>query len=84
MIKLGEIKIDGILLEGGGELNFSALKAGIVNKIECYIAPKIFGGTEAKSPVGGIGVDVPDEAFVFGKPDVSFFDDDILLEWRLK
>lgn len=84
MIKLGKMKIDGILLEGGGELNFSALKAGIVNKIECYIAPKIFGGTEAKSPVGGIGVDVPDEAFVFGKPDVSFFDDDILLEWRLK
>ena len=84
MIKLGEIKIDGILLEGGGELNFSALKAGIVNKIECYIAPKIFGGTEAKSPVGGMGVDVPDKAFVFRKPEISFFGDDILLEWRLK
>ena len=40
MTKLGEMKIDSILLEGGSTLNFSALDAGIVNKIQCYIAPK--------------------------------------------
>jgi len=84
MKKLGEIKIDSILLEGGGELNFSALRDGIVNKVECYIAPKIFGGGEAKSPVGGFGVSIPDEAYKLKKPTVSFLGDDILIEWRVK
>ena len=43
MKELGARKIDGILLEGGGQLNESALQAGIVDRIYCYIAPKIFG-----------------------------------------
>lgn len=82
--KLGKMKIDSILLEGGGELNYSALRDGIVDKIECYIAPKIFGGSEAKSPVGGIGVSIPDDAFVLKKPKISFFGNDILIEWTVK
>ena len=41
---LGEKGIDSIILEGGGTLNFSALQAGIVNRVQTYIAPKIFGG----------------------------------------
>ncbi len=84
MQKLGKMKIDSILLEGGGELNYSALRDGIVDKVECYIAPKIFGGAEAKSPVGGIGVGIPDEAFKLKNPKISFFDEDILIEWRVK
>jgi len=55
MVHLGEIGIDGILLEGGSTLNFSALKSNIVSKIQCYISPKIFGGRQAKTPVGGEG-----------------------------
>lgn len=41
MKELGSRKIDGILLEGGGQLNESALQAGIVQRVYCYIAPKI-------------------------------------------
>lgn len=51
---LGEKGIDSILLEGGSSLNYSALQAGIISKVETYIAPKIFGGELAKTPVGGI------------------------------
>ena len=43
MEQLGKRKIDSILLEGGGTLNWAALNAGIVQKIQAYIAPKIFG-----------------------------------------
>ncbi|OOB77259.1 MAG: riboflavin biosynthesis protein RibD [Epulopiscium sp. Nuni2H_MBin001] len=55
MEKLAAIGIDSILLEGGAQLNFSAIKARIVNSVTTYIAPKIFGGTLAKTPVGGDG-----------------------------
>lgn len=55
MKKLGVMGIDCILLEGGSTLNFSALQSGIVNKVQSYIAPKLFGGSCAKTPIGGKG-----------------------------
>ena len=82
MKALGEIKIDSVLVEGGGELNYSILQNGIVNKLQVYIAPKIFGGKNAKSPVGGEGVLEPDGAFKFCKPKVKFIDNDLLLEFE--
>ncbi|MGN1481733.1 bifunctional diaminohydroxyphosphoribosylaminopyrimidine deaminase/5-amino-6-(5-phosphoribosylamino)uracil reductase RibD [Porcipelethomonas sp.] len=83
MQKLGEEKIDSILLEGGGELNFSALKSGIVNRIQAYISPKILGGAAAVSPVGGIGLDSPDSCVMLGEPEITRFGNDILAEWEV-
>lgn len=84
MIKLGELGIDGILLEGGGTLNYSALSAGIVNEVQVYIAPKIFGGSEAISPVEGLGVESPDLSFAFDLKNVKNIEDDILLTYVKK
>lgn len=80
MKKLGEENIDSILLEGGSTLNWSALNSGIVNKLQAYIAPKIFGGDSAKSPVGGIGVDTPNEAFMLTNSTITKTGDDFLIE----
>lgn len=80
MIILGEEQIDSILLEGGGALNWSALKSGIVNKVHTYIAPKIFGGINGKSPVSGIGVDNPQNSFYLKNTKVIKLDEDILIE----
>ena len=80
---LGSEKIDSILLEGGGELNWSALSNGIVSKIQAYIAPKIFGGN-GKSPVGGEGVPFPSAAIMLEKGNIVRIGDDILIESRLK
>lgn len=80
MLKLGEMKIDSVFIEGGGELNWSALRAGIVNHVQCYIAPKIFGGINAKAPVGGMGVDIPGEAFRLKDTEITELDGDFLLE----
>ena len=84
MKKLGEQKISSVLLEGGGTLNWSALEAGIVDRLQVYIAPKIFGGKDAPSPVGGTGVGMPAEAFMTEKPKVTFIGDDILIESEVK
>ena len=80
MIKLGEEKIDSILLEGGGSLNWSALQSGIVNKVQTYIAPKIFGGANAKTPVSGVGVDDPANAFLLETKSITMLGQDILIE----
>lgn len=76
---LGEKKIDSVLVEGGSAINFAVLEANIVNKIYAFIAPKIFGG-QAKSPVAGQGVSLPQEAFGFKLEKISRIDDDVLLE----
>lgn len=80
MRRLGERNIDGILLEGGGTLNFSALQAGIVNRVQAYIAPKLFGGASAKTPVEGAGFAKVCEGVQLANTTVCEIDGDILLE----
>lgn len=84
MERLGEKKIDSILLEGGGSLNYSALQAGIVNKVQTYLAPKLFGGEGAKSPVAGLGVETPDQAFRLVNRQIREIGEDVLIEWEVE
>jgi diaminohydroxyphosphoribosylaminopyrimidine deaminase/5-amino-6-(5-phosphoribosylamino)uracil reductase len=77
---LGERGIDSILLEGGATLNFSALQAGIVDKLQVYIAPKLIGGETAKTPVGGEGIEKLSQAFSVIELKASTVGEDILLE----
>ena len=76
--------VDSILLEGGAVLNEAALKAGIVHKVQAYVAPKIFGGEAAKTPVGGFGVRMPDEAYALKNIEISRLGGDILIEGQVK
>lgn len=78
---LGEEEIDSVLLEGGGTLNESALRAGIVHEIRAFIAPKIFGG-HAKSPVEGCGVEHPGEALLWTLSDMECIGEDLVLTYR--
>lgn len=54
--RLKSLGIHRLLLEGGGELNWSMLSNGLVDEISVAIAPKILGGTQATSVVAGRGV----------------------------
>ena len=80
MAHLAEKKLDSVLIEGGGEINFSALNAGIVNKVYAYIAPQCFGGS-AKSPVGGAGIEKICDSFKFKVTDTKMIDGDVLVEF---
>ena len=51
--RLGKAGIDSLIIEGGGTLNRSALACGIVDKVQAYISPKLFGGGNAPTPVDG-------------------------------
>lgn len=79
---LGSQKIDSVFLEGGGELNDSFLRAGLVQELKVFIAPKIFGGKEAKTPVSGVGVELPDQGTEFVLEKTSVIGEDFLMEYR--
>lgn len=63
MEELYKRNIMDVLLEGGSEINTSFLRAGLIDKFIVYIAPKVLGGRNSKTPFTGPDVDLIDESF---------------------
>ena len=84
VVRLGEMKIDSILLEGGGRLAEGALKAGIVDKVQFYIAPMLIGGESAKTPVEGRGIAALSEAWHISNWKAEVIGDDIKITGYIK
>lgn len=79
---LGDLKIDSVLIEGGAELNFSALESDIVDCVQIYLSPMILGGATAKTFVGGIGFENPDLAKKFNLIKNEIIGSDLFLEYK--
>lgn len=73
--------IERLMVEGGGELIFSLLEAGLVDELSVFVGPKVIGGREAPTLADG-------EGFVEGFPELSLegverLDKGVLLCWRV-
>jgi len=53
MKKLGQRDIMTVLIEGGSEVNASALRAGIVDKVVIFLAPLLMAGADSICSIGG-------------------------------
>ncbi|MBR5146780.1 MAG: bifunctional diaminohydroxyphosphoribosylaminopyrimidine deaminase/5-amino-6-(5-phosphoribosylamino)uracil reductase RibD, partial [Bacteroidales bacterium] len=84
MIKLGQMGIDSLLLEGGSCLNAAFLEAGCVDEVYAFIAPKIIGGEHSKSPIGGKGIELMRDAITFDKVEIEQIENDILIKGKIK
>ena len=83
MQALGERELTSVLIEGGAEVNASALEAGLVDKVMVFVAPVLIGGREAPGPVGGNGVRCLEDALKIKNMTVSPIGNDWLLEGYL-
>lgn len=81
---LGEQGIDSVIVEGGPQLMGAMFDAGCVDRVQAYIAPKIFGGVEAPSAVGGLGVALLSEARALMDACITPLGSDILIEGALR
>ena len=81
--KLGEKQIDSLLIEGGASLNFSALESGVVNRVHCYIAPKLVGGQTAKTPIGGEGISDLSQAVKLKMNSIEMVGEDVLIDYEV-
>ncbi|WP_417899952.1 bifunctional diaminohydroxyphosphoribosylaminopyrimidine deaminase/5-amino-6-(5-phosphoribosylamino)uracil reductase RibD [Bacillus haimaensis] len=52
---LGDRGITSLFVEGGATVNGSFLQSGAINQVITYIAPKLIGGAEAPTMIGGPG-----------------------------
>ncbi len=81
--RLGREQVTSLLVEGGGELAASALRAGVVDKVEFHIAPKILGGRNSRPSVGGENPASLSEALELEQVEVRRLGRDILVCGRL-
>ncbi len=77
---LGRNGIDSVLVEGGSTLNFSIIKENLADKVIVFIAPKILGGRESKTPVGGEGFEKLGDAVLLKDVSIRTFDEDVMIE----
>ena len=77
--RLGALGIDSLLVEGGQELSGSFVDQGLVDEYYFFIAPKILGGRDALSPVGGNGFTKMADARGVNIDSIRHFGPDFLL-----
>lgn len=82
--RLGEREITNLLIEGGAKLAGSALDAGVVDRAEFHIAPKILGGESSLAAVGGRTPERMAEARLLKNIQVRRYGDDIAVSGDLK
>jgi diaminohydroxyphosphoribosylaminopyrimidine deaminase/5-amino-6-(5-phosphoribosylamino)uracil reductase len=76
--ELYQREIQSFLMECGPDLAFSALQAGIIDKIVAFVAPKILGGREIPA-IGGEGIETLAEAIALQDWKVSAAGPDIVI-----
>jgi diaminohydroxyphosphoribosylaminopyrimidine deaminase/5-amino-6-(5-phosphoribosylamino)uracil reductase len=56
LAELGRRRCTNVLVEGGASVLGSFLDAGVLDEVHVFLTPKIVGGRDALSPVGGVGL----------------------------
>src|SRR4051794_718291 len=82
--QLGEAGIHALLLEGGPHLAGAFLDAGEIDEVRLFLAPLLLGGSKARDPLEGEGVEKISEALRALTLDCERVADDILISARLR
>ncbi len=77
---LGRRGMTSVMIEGGSEVAASAFEAGVVDKVVYFIAPKIIGGRDAPTAVGGEGITWLRDAIRLRDMRVSPLEGDFMVE----
>ena len=76
--ELGKSEIINVMIEGGSELNSSAINAGLVDKIMIFTAPKLIGN--GKGAIGNLGITKIAKAINLKNPVCRLVGKDLLIE----
>ncbi|MFB3897086.1 MAG: bifunctional diaminohydroxyphosphoribosylaminopyrimidine deaminase/5-amino-6-(5-phosphoribosylamino)uracil reductase RibD [bacterium] len=81
---LGQEQLLSVLIEGGSGIAWSCLSAGVIDKLIFFLAPKLIGGKEAPSTIGGVGIKKLNQAVQLNEVQVERIGEDIKIEAYLK
>ncbi len=81
---LGKSGITSILIEGGSEINASALREGIVDKVVLIYSTRIIGGRDSIGIVGGHSPKSLDESVFLKDVSIRRLGEDIMVEGYIR
>ena len=81
MKQLGKHEITSVMIEGGSQLNSSAIKEGIVDRVLIFTAPKIIGN--GIGAIGSLGIKKINNAINLKNPLTRKIGKDLLIEGYL-
>jgi len=84
MARLGAMEITSVLIEGGALVNWTALAAGVVDKIFLYYAPKILAGVGSVPFASGEGFQRISDAATVSRLTIHHFGEDFAVEGYLR
>lgn len=82
MVKLYDMGIESILLEGGSTLNFSMFEEKLIDKVSVCVGSKILGGIRSKTLVDGKGFD-KDNYVKLKLKNIEKIDEDVVLTYNV-
>ncbi len=82
--QLGAMGVASVLLEGGPHLAGAFLDAGEIDEIRLFLAPVLLGGSAARDPLEGEGVERISEATQALSFDCEGIGEDLLISARLR
>lgn len=81
---LHDRKISSILVEGGGRVNHSFINKGFIDRLYCFISPKILGGNDGVAVYSGPGPLKIEDVKIMTEMEYKLLDDNILLTGKIK
>ena len=81
--ELGRRRLTNLLVEGGSSVFGALLDLQEIDEIQAFIAPKLCGGRDAVTPIGGRGIDRMEKAFQLDAPRFLQLGPDVLLTGRV-
>ncbi|MCF8000856.1 MAG: bifunctional diaminohydroxyphosphoribosylaminopyrimidine deaminase/5-amino-6-(5-phosphoribosylamino)uracil reductase RibD [Halanaerobiales bacterium] len=81
--KLYQKEITSVLIEGGGKVNHSFLKSGLIDKVYCFIAPKLLGGNDGIASFNGSGVEKMNNAYELQNIEYEMLDGNLLCKGEI-
>lgn len=80
LARLGERRMTNLLVEGGGKVLGNFFDLNFIDEAHVFVAPKVVGGHDAPSPVGGMGRATMAEACRMSAPEIRVLGEDVY--WR--
>jgi len=84
LAELGRRRMTNVLVEGGSELLGTFFDGQFIDEAHVFVAPKLLGGTGAKSPLAGVGRAAPSELPDFDDPEIEILNGDVYIHGPLR
>jgi diaminohydroxyphosphoribosylaminopyrimidine deaminase / 5-amino-6-(5-phosphoribosylamino)uracil reductase len=84
MLMLTRFDVASVLIEGGAEVNASALRSGIVDKVVMFVAPALMSGKDSLCSIGGRSPRKLAQAIKLTDVKTRFIGNDLMIEGYVK